>query len=101
MKQGVTNIIHTSPGCVLCLLFDHQLFYGRDAAFVVKTRGGDCLVVRASDQPAALHFHYDLSICAEQVEVISFFFGLSGVLLWRDVDEALHFVAEEAGGQRA
>lgn len=68
---------------------------------MVETRGGDCLVVRASDQPAALHFHYDLSICAEQVEVVSFFFGLSGVLLWRDVDEALHFVAEEAGGQRA
>ena len=58
-------------------------------------------MVCASDQPAALHFHYDLGICAELIEAIPFFFRLPCVLFWWDVDESLHFVAEEAGSQRA
>lgn len=59
------------------------------------------LVVGASDQLAALYFHHDLSIRAELVEAIPFLLGLLSVLFGRQVDEALHFVAEESGGQLA
>lgn len=93
-------MISISPGCVLGLLLDHHRLYLREAAFVVETGCGDCLVVCSSDKTAALHSHDDLSVSAEVSKALSIFFGLWSVFLRWDIDKALHFVAEQTCKKR-